>query len=181
MNLEELQKQVSNGQEFEYLFFYGHQPSEDGRITKSCFSQWFYSPFVIDKIVYPTAEHWMMASKARLFNDDKILSRILNSSEPKAVKNLGRKVKDFKLDVWSDHCRALVTEGNIAKFEQNEKLKTFLLSTGNSVIVEASPSDTIWGIGLKFDDERAKNPMTWLGQNLLGFSLMDVRYYLSRN
>ncbi len=134
---------------------------------------------MIDDIVYQTAEHWMMAAKARLFGDGDTLAKILESSDPKTAKALGRTVKNFDSDVWTANARRLVTEGNIAKFGQNQELRTFLLATGNLVLVEASPYDRIWGIGLMADDERVKNPGTWQGQNLLGFALMDVREQLA--
>ena len=69
---------------------------------------------------------------------------------------------------------------NFEKFRQNPPLGEFLLSTGNAVIVEASPVDRIWGIGLAADDERATNPLQWRGENLLGFALMEVRDRLGR-
>ena len=179
LDLEKLRQRCSNGESFEYLLFWGHQPSKDGKTTKSCFSQWFESSFTIDDIVYQTAEHWMMVAKARLFNDDETLALILETSDPKTAKALGRKVKKFDDDVWNAKARQLVTEGNLAKFGQNEELRAFLLATGNLVLVEASPYDRIWGIGLKADDESAKNPANWQGQNLLGFALMDVREMLA--
>lgn len=116
-----------------------------------------------------------MAAKARLFEDDENLAEILVASDAKTAKALGRKVQNFNDDVWTADARRLVTEGNVAKFDQNSELKTFLLGTGDSVLVESSPYDRVWGIGLKADDERAKHPDTWQGQNLLGFALMDVR------
>ena len=120
-----------------------------------------------------------MASKARLFADDETLQQILESADPKTAKALGRKVKNFDDNVWKANCRRLVTEGNVAKFGQNESLRAFLLGTGGQVLVEASPFDRIWGIGLKATDSKAKHPDTWQGQNLLGFALMDVRAELA--
>jgi len=142
-------------------------------------SQWFAASFEIEGIIYPTAEHWMMASKAKLFGDDETLQQILDSADPKTAKALGRNVKNFDESVWKTNCRRFVTEGNSAKFGQNEALKAFLLGTEDQVLVEASPYDTIWGIGLKATDSKAKHPDTWQGQNLLGFALMDVRAELA--
>ena len=116
-----------------------------------------------------------MASKARLFEDEETLGEILVAPDAKTAKALGRKVLNFDDDVWKANARRLVTKGNVAKFEQNEELKKFLLGTGDAVLVEASPYDRIWGIGLKAGDGRAMHPDTWQGQNLLGFALMDVR------
>jgi ribA/ribD-fused uncharacterized protein len=175
MDLNELRRRCSEGEAFRFLYFWGHQPAKDGKITQSCLSQWYAASFEIAGNVYPTAEHWMMASKARLFDDQATLREILDSADPKTAKALGRKVKNFDDEVWKEHCRRLVTEGNVAKFGQNDDLQAFLLSTEDQVLVEASPYDRIWGIGRKATDERAKHPDTWQGENLLGFALMDVR------
>ena len=88
-------------------------------------------------------------------------------------------MKNFDDDVWKANCRQLVTEGNMAKLSQNEALRAFLLSTGDQILVDASPYDRIWGIGLKATDAKAQHPDTWQGQNLLGFALMDVRAALA--
>lgn len=116
-----------------------------------------------------------MASKARLFHDEATLSLILSVDDPRDAKALGRKVKNFKEAVWRKEAPRLVVEGNIEKFSQDTELKEFLLTTGDAVLAEASPVDTVWGIGLREDDERAKHPKNWQGSNLLGFALMEVR------
>ncbi len=175
LNLAELRRRCSQGESFDYLYFWGNQPSKDGRITQTCLSQWYAAPFEIEGVVYPTAEHWMMASKARLFSDNESFERILQSSDPKTAKALGRTVKNFDGEVWNANARRLVTEGNLAKFGQNAALRVYLLGTGSQVLVEASPYDRIWGIGLKATDDKAKHPDTWEGENLLGFALMDAR------
>lgn len=175
LDRDELRRRCADGESFEYLFFWGHQLPTDGIVTSSCLSQWYPAPFEIDGIKYPTAEHWMMAAKARLFGDGAMLKEILAAPDPKAAKALGRKVQNFDDDLWKSNCRKLVVQGNIAKFSQNKELKKFLLSTGDKVIVEAAPRDQIWGIGMGKDNPKALNPATWRGQNLLGFALMDVR------
>lgn len=179
LDLVELRRRCSTGEQFRYLFFWGHQPSKDGKITQTCMSQWYAASFKIEDVVYPTAEHWMMSAKARLFGDDESLQRILESTDPKVAKAIGKLVKNFDDDVWTANCRRLVTEGNVAKFSQNEDLRVFLLGTEDQVLVEASPYDRIWGIGLKAGDKETKHPDTWQGQNLLGFALMDVRATLA--
>ena len=61
-------------------------------------------------------------------------------------------------------------------------MSDFLLSTGKRVLVETSPVDKVWGIGLAQDDDAATNPNLWKGENLLGFALMEVReQLLSKN
>ena len=159
----------------EFILFWGHQPSKDGSISKTCFSQWWQAPFTVENAVYLTAEHWMMAEKARLFKDETIEKAVLSTEKPAAVKALGRKIKDFDPSVWDAHKREIVVKGNVHKFEQNLELKAFLLATGNKIIVEASPVDAIWGIGLSPENPKALNPATWQGENLLGFALMEVR------
>ena len=175
LNLNILRERSANGEAFEYFYFWGHTPPTDGSINKACLSQWYAAGFDIDNIYYKTAEHWMMACKARLFNDSESLEQIIDSEDPKTAKALGRKVANFDDTAWKANARQFVTDGNVAKFSQNSELGAFLLGTGNTVLVEASPRDCIWGIGLGAANEKAKDPATWRGQNLLGFALMDVR------
>lgn len=175
-----LKSQLEKGLAFEYLFFWGHTAKTEGIIDKSCFSQWFPSPFVIDGISYATAEHWMMAQKARLFKDEESFQKIITAPKPADAKALGRAVSNFDPATWEASSFSIVVEGNKHKFLQNEELKKFLLSTADKVIVEASPPDKIWGIGLPQDAPGAQDPFTWQGTNLLGFALMEVRDILKR-
>ena len=163
----------------DYLFFWGHRPSRDGSIIKTCMSQWWPSEFTENNVLYKTAEHYMMAQKALLFNDHEIFERILQKESPKDVKDLGRQIRNFNLEIWDQHKFQLVKQGNVLKFSQNEQLKHFLKQTKNKVLVEASPVDKIWGIGLTEDDANAHNPIAWKGENLLGFALMEVRDQLN--
>lgn len=158
-----------------YLFFWGHQPQKDGSIGKSCFSQWFGATFTVDGIAYATAEHFMMAEKARLFADEEARARILSAGTPAQAKKLGRGVKGFDDTAWNDARFGIVIKGNLAKFSQNPPLAEFLRQTGDRVLVEASPVDRIWGIGLAAAEAEALAPHRWPGLNLLGFALMEVR------
>jgi len=168
-------QRYNSGENLKFLFFWGHQPSKDGSIKSSCFSQWWESDFNVSDITYKTAEHYMMAEKARLFEDEKILKEILLSNNPHEAKMLGRKVANFDNELWEKFKYEFVKQGNYHKFSQNKKLKEYLLTTSNRVLVEASPVDRIWGIGLAKNDEKAQNPNLWRGDNLLGFALMEVR------
>ncbi len=167
--------QITAGFQPQYLFFWGHQPTSDKPIGKWCLSQWFPAPFVIDSIEYPTAEHFMMAEKARLFGDHDTLQQILVAPHPGAAKALGRQVQGFDEGVWLQQRFEIVVRGNRAKFAQDEQLRAYLRNTNDKVLVEASPTDTVWGIGLAEDDRNASNPAAWRGENLLGFALMKVR------
>ena len=158
-----------------FLFFWGHQPSRDGRISASCFSQWWHASFTVAGRSYPTAEHWMMAEKARLFGDDETAAQIVQAGSPKQAKQLGRQVRGFDEGRWDAEKRRIVGEGSFEKFRQNAALREYLLSTGEQILVEASPMDRVWGIGLAADDEKAANPLLWRGENLLGFALMQAR------
>lgn len=161
--------------ENKFLFFWGHQPSKDGTITKTCFSQWWVSSFIVDGIVYKTAEHWMMAKKAELFDDKEVLDKILDCKSPAEAKKLGREVRNYDNDKWLSNRFQIVKEGNFHKFNQNQSLKEFLLDSKDRILVEASPVDAIWGIGMASDNEDSNDPNKWKGLNLLGFALMEVR------
>lgn len=171
--IQNIKEKFQKKQRIKFLFFWGH--TAKGEITKSCFSQWFTGAFEENGIVYKTAEHYMMAGKARLFKDAETLEKILKAASPNQVKSLGRKVKNFDPKLWNEHKYEIVRQGNLLKFSQNKKYKDFLLSTGDKILVEASPYDTIWGIGMLETDSRAENPLLWNGENLLGFALMEVR------
>ncbi|WP_409342875.1 NADAR family protein [Paenibacillus sp. MBLB4367] len=179
-SLEWVQDNFRKGSKDEYLFFWGHQPSPDGAIAKTCLSQWWKAEFDIEIDTYCCMEQFMMAEKARLFGDGEMLENILKSDNPKEIKELGRSVSGFHEDQWASKRYAVVLNGNFAKFFQNEPLMQFLLQTGDKVLVEASPYDTIWGIGMSADDKDINNPFEWKGQNLLGFALMEVRDELDR-
>lgn len=152
-----------------FVFFWGGWPS-----------QWSKSPFEIDGIPYNCGEQFMMAEKARVFNDPSNEAQILVTTNPGTQKALGRAVVGFDADLWNSICRGIVFRGNLARFEQNETLRDHLLATGNRTLVEASPKDRIWGIGLHQDDPRAQVPEEWRGRNWLGIALMQVRDELKR-
>lgn len=172
---EWLKQQFKENKPVDLLFFWGHQPSRDGSIIKTCMSQWWPVNFEEDGMVYKTAEHYMMAGKARVFGDQENLERIISKISPKDAKDLGRQVKNFDPAVWDEEKYKIVKQGNFLKFSQNENLKHFLLQTGDKVLVEASPRDVIWGIGLGEQNPKSQHPDTWRGRNLLGFALMEVR------
>ena len=117
----------------------------------------------------------MMAEKARLFNDEEVLIKILGCTSPTEAKKLGRTVQDFSAELWDNQCFAIVVTGNYYKFSQNPDLRNYLRTTGNRILVEASPVDSIWGIGLAKDNADIERPVKWPGKNLLGFALMEVR------
>ncbi|MFE0100954.1 NADAR family protein [Streptomyces sp. NPDC059009] len=166
---------ASGGRRVKYLCFWGHRPRADGELGASCLSQWWPSPFTADGVEYATAEHWMMAAKARLFGDASAERAALTARTPAEAKKAGRLVQGFDEAIWERERFALVVEGSVHKFSSDEALRTFLVATGDRVLVEASPLDRVWGVGLAADDERAQDPERWRGLNLLGFALMEAR------
>ncbi|MET8582835.1 NADAR family protein [Streptomyces collinus] len=177
--VEALLSAIRAGARIKYLYFWGHRPRPDGRVGASCLSQWWPSPFVVDGVEYVTAEHWMMAGKARLFGDAEAERRILAAAHPAEAKKAGRLVRGFDEAVWRRERSRVVVEGSVHKFASDDGLRRFLLNTGDRVLVEASPVDRVWGIGLAADDEAATDPARWRGPNLLGFALMEARERLA--
>lgn len=179
-SIEQIRKAHLKGKKLKYKFFWGHQSSSDENISECCFSQWWNADFWSVSKTYCCMEQFMMANKAELFEDEEMREQILQSSNPKHIKALGRKVKNFDEAVWNKTKYSIVLNGNYLKFTQNPELKDFLLSTGDSIIAEASPYDSIWGIKMKQTDENILNPVKWRGKNLLGFALMEVRDEIRR-
>ena len=142
------------------------------------FSQWHSSLFEIDGVRYNCAEQYMMREKARLFKDVSAEKEIMHATSPRDQKAWGQRVQGFQEETWNKVAKKIVFKGNVAKFTQNEELKQTLLDTGDKTLVEASPHDKIWGIGLGEDDPRAKNRSQWRGKNWLGEVLMDVRKHI---
>lgn len=142
------------------------------------FSNWYKKSFVHDNRKYNCGEQYMMFQKATLFNDQEVASLILEQTDPRKQKFLGREVRGFVEDIWNRNCKSLMIEGLTSKFSQDEYSLRTLLGTGNNIIVEASPTDRIWGVGLAENDPLILNPKNWRGTNWLGDVLMEVRNVL---
>jgi len=152
------------------------------------FSQWDSCFFELDGIEYNCAEQYMMAEKARYFGDEETLEMIMEADHPRTQKKLGRVVEGFDEEAWQEEeanghpfCWNVVWRGNMAKFSQNEHLLKTLLATEGTTLVEASPHDTIWGIGLRKNDPAALSRHSWQGLNWLGEVLTSVREYLKNS
>lgn len=169
MNRQELIQLMADGLKPDFHLFW-HGP----------LSQWYSSPFTINGRTYLTAEHWMMAEKARMFNDTLAEEEIFLTVKPSEAKKIGRNVRNYNDEKWASERYDVVVRGNIYKFSQNEKLQDILMDTGDQILVEASPRDTIWGIGLVAEEPDALDPNKWKGQNLLGFALMDARDHIDQ-
>jgi len=145
----------------------------------SLFSQWYSCEFTdyTDKTEYVSAEQYMMRQKALLFGDEEIAEKIMSAKSPYICKSLGKQVKNFSNEKWIANRMSIVTQGNYLKFSQDLDLKNTLTSTGDRILVEASPKDKIWGIGLDRNDsaDTIEDVSSWQGLNLLGICLMNVR------
>lgn len=158
-----------------YLPFWGPIPTSGSASGKGCLCQWWPAPITWQGDSFATAEHFMMAAKARLFGDNAIHARIVASRDPAEAQYLGRKVSGYDEARWAAARYALVEQGNWFKFSQHPALADYLLSTGQQVLVSANPTDTIWSIGCDEDHPDVAAPGRWRGGNLLGFALMAVR------
>lgn len=138
------------------------------------FSQWYSSPIIIENVKYNCAEQYMMAMKAVTFKDWASFLDIMKAKEPWEQKALGKTVRNFNKDEWEKVAKDFVFKANYVKFSTPE-MKQFIISTGDRELVEASPTDCIWGIGLSEDDPKRCNKSEWRGTNWLGEVLMEVR------
>ena len=167
MNVQDVINKFNNREKLEYVFFWR---------TNSYFSNWYPSDFVVDGIKYWCTEQYMMAKKAELFGDREIYNLIMHCDSQREIKALGRKISNFNESVWVKNRERIVFEGNYAKFTQNPMLKSYIVKQKNKILVEASPYDRIWGVGIDSSDIGfISNPYNWRGLNLLGFTLMKVR------
>ncbi|MBB5923328.1 ribA/ribD-fused uncharacterized protein [Actinoalloteichus hoggarensis] len=173
--IAELRRREAAGERLRFVLFWSGLRRADGDVRSECLSQWWFGDFTVDGRRYPTAEHYMMERKARLFGDDGVAERILVARHPGEAKRLGRLVRGFDRERWDAHRERIVIAGNLAKFTAHEPAAAFLRSTGSRILVEASPVDAVWGIGLAARDDAATLPSRWPGRNLLGFALMEVR------
>ena len=142
------------------------------------FSQWAYSPFEIDGKKFVTAEQWMMWNKAMMFGDEHRARKIMEEDSPSKQKKIGRLVEGFNDDVWIEKAYDIVVRGNRAKFTQIPKFLQHLEATRGKLLVEASPYDKRWGIGLGENAPGIEDPKNWRGENLLGKAITEVRIEL---
>lgn len=143
--------------------------------TKDIYSNWHPSKFEMEGNIYVNSEQAMMYEKAKLMGDTVIMEKVLKTENPKDIKALGRQVSPWNEELWQRHRLEIVTKVCLAKFRCNPDMAEKLKATGGKIIVEASPDDKVWGIGMKDNEPGIENPLNWKGLNLLGEALMKVR------
>jgi len=173
------------------ILFYWHDRRSDLWWYMSNFA---YTPFMAEGILYLSSEQWLMAHKAALFGDSAMVEKMIKpqwtgpanieqwsqsdfdrwTAMMNYVKMCGRKVAGFDKEIWAQHAISIMVEGLIFKFKTRPSLLQGLLSTGNNVLAEASEQDPIWGIGMWEKDYGTKYKQ-FNGTNWLGISLMTVR------
>lgn len=183
-NIQWLIDEINSGEKHSFFTFWQADEGCENRI----FSQWYDKPFIVNGRKYVTAEQYMMSEKALLFGDLDSYKSIMNEPNPKICKQLGRGVKNFDSKIWSESFREIVFHGNLGKLQSDLNFVDALLSTGDAVLIEASPTDDIYGAGL--DKKHLLNadgtlkvlPQDWhkegstkQAENNLGFVLMGIR------
>ena len=143
--------------------------------TAEVFSNWNLGAFTVEGRTFNCAEQFMMFTKATLFGDLQTADQIMVESNPRKQKALGRQIQGYVDTVWQSQAEDLMFPGLFAKFTQDPDRKAAFLATDNTLLVEASPDDVVWGIGLEESDPRCLDPKEWLGQNKLGRVLTRVR------
>ena len=148
-----------------------HNPNEENAYL----SNWYPSPFTVEKKNFSSMEQFMMYRKAICFGDEAVSKNILSTDDASQIKALGRQVKNYDEHIWNGIRQIVVYKGLLAKFSQNEDLKDRLKSTGEAILAECAVKDLIWGVGLSMKDPNRFDKTKWKGQNLLGYTLMMVR------
>lgn len=173
-NVQKIVNEYMCGVKHKFVFFW--KPNNNNScLSEGVFSQWEISTFHDNNYTYTSAEQYMMAQKALLFKDITMFDTIMQENDPDEIRKLGRLVKNFDEYIWNKNKKGIVLRASYLKFSQNENLKKYLLSTGDAVLVEASPYDNIWGIKMGVNEKGIENPDNWRGENLLGFALMEAR------
>lgn len=176
--LPQLLDRQAQGAELGFLPFWSHHPADSSEVDESCLSLWYALPFLADRMVYPTAEHWLMAQKARRFGDAQRLAMILEARTASEARQLGKSMPLAAPDAWEAQRFELAVAGNLIKFGQHPNLRAYLLATEPYILAYAHPTDLTWGVGLKAAHPDLPRPDRWPGQNLLGFALMEARHRL---
>lgn len=154
-----------------HVFFYS---------GRQAFSNWHHSPdqLIMRGLSFDHSEGAFMAMKAWFFMDLDAVAACHAEKDPCAVKAIGRTIRGYDDAAWSLVRLGFMAYVNLLKYRQNPEMAAELLGTGDRTLVEASPVDQVWGVGLAEDDPLIQSPSNWRGTNLLGVALMQVREVL---
>lgn len=188
--VESLKEEIQKGYRPTYIGFFGNQADKP---NERVFSNFYKAPFSVklqgtnELVTFTCTEQYFMYQKAETFGDTKIMQELLNPNlHPADYKHLGKKVTPYDDAKWNTVRYEKMKNALRHKFTQSKKLRTILLNTRNAVLVETSPFDTIWGIGVGKTARPGQRPINWRdinnwrGQNLLGFALMEIRDELNQ-
>ena len=164
-----------HGEGEKFVMFWRSRPHPDGKLAEECLSPWFERKFQADGVTYSLVEQYIVAQKAMLFGDRANLRKIRVNTDPKDLRVISLRIQGVDNAVWQEFSHSISCTGNFLKFSQHPDMKAYLLSTGDATLAEASPYDRTGGIGLDRLDEDATHPERWLGRNLFGYALMQVR------
>ena len=148
-----------------YIAFHGeHSP----------YSNFHYSPFVLNNTKYANAEQWIQHQKCLLFNNNDTANKILETDNPYEIKQLSRNITGFDKDTWRSKGYNICYKGVEAKFKQNESLFSMLKSTSSKRLIEAT-TDRLWGTGVAFRDANVLTEDKWYNLGWLSEMLQTIR------
>lgn len=180
-NYQELVQQIQTGQSFEYLTF-SRKTAEEPIVNNECLSLLFRAPFRAEGALFKSAEHFVVAEKARMFKDLPSALKAIMAKTPERAHTIGQGIQGFDEAIWAENCEALLVKANFYKFKAHQLLRDFLLCTGDKVLVYADADDLLLGAGFACDSQQyLTDPTRWPGKNLLGFSLMTVRDMINQH
>lgn len=141
-----------------------------------CFSNWYSAGFDYAGKHFANSEQFMMYHKVMMFRKYELADMIMDTEDPSKCKKIaGQKFPEFVSELWEKTCYAIVKRGVKAKFVQNEDIQKTLLDTRCALLAECSPFDKKWGVGIDISDPNRYDISKWIGKNLLGRILMEVR------
>jgi ribA/ribD-fused uncharacterized protein len=164
LNKQELLKNLSEGGQCSYTGF------ETGPLTMG-----YPAEIKNHWHVFKNAEQYFQYRKAAFFGDKETVEKILNTESIVELKKLGLNIKGFHKHAWDNIEDTLLYISNYLKFIQNPDLNKILENTCRDILVHLNPADLHRGSGLSVDDPRVDDPFQWPGENILGFTLMEIR------
>lgn len=162
---------ISGGERLEAIYF--HKPGEPNGFL----SNWYPSELVIDGVQYSSAGQYIMYRKCLILGEPELAQKVMETDNPSEQQKIARNAGCSKV-LWDGMRQAVTMRALLAKFGQNEELRTKLLRTLDAYLVECAQSDKVWACGVSLYNDDRKDMSKWKGKNILGFTLMEVRNIL---